>query len=310
MKSLDERDIVLVVDDSPAELGMLTDALEEAGLSVLVARDGTRALSLVDRIVPDIILMDALMPGPDGFETCHRLKQEKGLVHIPVIFMTGLADTEHILRGLQVGGVDYVTKPIVPDELIARIGVHLANARLAHSARTALDVAGRSLIALSPQKEILWCTPRARALCEAAGYFAANGTLALPGSLCGRISKLVASADRSRGPRTFSDIDGGGLQFAFIGQTGPEEFLFRISDRNQPDDVSIIEKNLALTHREAEVLLWISQGKSNRDIGEILGLSPRTVNKHLEQIFSKLAVENRTSAAILAVRTIASATTD
>ena len=118
-------------------------------MTVLVARDGEHALSIVERVTPDVVLMDAVMPGTDGFETCRQLKQNKALAHVPVIFMTGLSDTEHIIKGLEAGGVDYVTKPIVPGELLARIRVHLANARMAHSARAALDVFGRFLLAAS-----------------------------------------------------------------------------------------------------------------------------------------------------------------
>src|SRR5882724_5523311 len=128
------RSIVLVVDDSPNTLRMLTDAIEGAGMTVLVALDGEQALSLIERITPDVILMDAVMPGLDGFEICRRLKRHSALSHVPIIFMTGLSETEDIIKGLDAGGVDYVTKPIVPDELLARIRVHLANARLARSA--------------------------------------------------------------------------------------------------------------------------------------------------------------------------------
>ena len=110
---------------------------------MLVAREGEYALSIAEKIVPDVILMDALMPGTDGFAACRKLKQNRALAHVPVIFMTGLTDTEHIIEGLEAGGVDYISKPIVPSELLARIRVHLANARMAHSARAALDAFGR-----------------------------------------------------------------------------------------------------------------------------------------------------------------------
>jgi DNA-binding response OmpR family regulator len=132
-----DRDIVLVVDDSPETLRLLTDALEEAGMTVLVARAGEHALSIVEKVVPDVVLMDALMPGTDGFATCRKLKQNRALAHVPIIFMTGLSDTEHIIEGLEAGGVDYITKPIVPGEMLARIRVHLGNARMANSARAA-----------------------------------------------------------------------------------------------------------------------------------------------------------------------------
>src|SRR5271163_2508619 len=161
MRRSETRDIVLVVDDSPETLRMLTDAIEDAGMTVLVAREGEHALSIVEKLRPDVILMDAVMPGTDGFETCRRLKQNKALAHVPIVFMTGLSDTEHIIEGLEAGGVDYITKPIVPGELLARIRVHLANARIAHSARTALDVFGRFLLAASHTGRVLWCTPQA-----------------------------------------------------------------------------------------------------------------------------------------------------
>src|SRR5258707_2268369 len=159
-----KRDVALVVDDSPETLRLLTDALDGAGMTVMVALDGAAAMRIVDQITPDIVLLDAVMPGLDGFETCRRLKRDAGLANVPVIFMTGLAETEHIVRGLEAGGVDYVTKPIVIEEMLARIRVHLANARLTQSARAALDVSGRFLLAINRQGRIMWSTPQAQKL--------------------------------------------------------------------------------------------------------------------------------------------------
>src|SRR6476660_5298131 len=159
-----KRDVALVVDDSPETLRLLTDALDTAGMTVMLALDGAAAMRIVDQITPDIILLDAMMPGIDGFETCRRLKREAGLSNVPVIFMTGLADTEHIVRGLEAGGVDYVTKPIAIEEMLARIRVHLANARLTQSARAALDVSGRYLLAVNSLGKIMWATPQAQKL--------------------------------------------------------------------------------------------------------------------------------------------------
>ncbi len=156
------RDVALVIDDSPETLRLLTDALDAAGMTVMVALDGAAAMRIVEQITPDIILLDAVMPGMDGFETCRRLKRDAGLGHVPVIFMTGLAETEHIVRGLDAGGVDYVTKPIAIPEMLARIRVHLVNARLAQSARMALDVSGRFLFAANRQGTIVWATPQAQ----------------------------------------------------------------------------------------------------------------------------------------------------
>src|ERR1700736_401872 len=159
-----KRDLALVVDDSPETLRLLTDALDGAGMTVMVALDGASAMRIVDQITPDIVLLDAIMPGMDGFETCRRLKRDAGLDHVPIIFMPGLAETEHIVHGLEAGGVDYVTKPIVVEEMLARIRVHLANARMTQSARAALDVSGRYLLAVNSKGRLMWATPQAQKL--------------------------------------------------------------------------------------------------------------------------------------------------
>lgn len=305
MPDASRRDIVLVVDDSPETLSFLTDALEEAGMTVLVAVGGSSALDLVSRITPDVILMDAVMPGVDGFETCRRLKRIKELAHVPVLFMTGLSETEHIVRGLEAGGVDYVTKPIAPEELIARIKVHLGNARLAQSARIALDAAGRSLLATTRSGRLLWSTPQAGNLLGALFATADAEGFALPVDLQGWLERHHADPTQAGDSLTVpTDASGRRLLLTFVGQIGSDEYLFRLGESERAADEQLLKQRLPITLREAEVLLWIARGKSNRDVAEILGLSPRTVNKHLEQIFAKLGVENRTSAATLAIWTL------
>ena len=122
-----EGDVALIVDDVPENLSLLSDALSEAGYTVLVATDGLSALERLSRVVPDIILLDAVMPGIDGFETCRRIKQLDNVRHVPVIFMTGLTETEHVLQGFDAGGMDYITKPIEPSEVLARVATHIRN---------------------------------------------------------------------------------------------------------------------------------------------------------------------------------------
>jgi DNA-binding CsgD family transcriptional regulator len=101
------------------------------------------------------------------------------------------------------------------------------------------------------------------------------------------------------------DANGRQLSFSLLSRTGPNEYLYRLTDSGGGQEEAFIRQYLSLTTREAEVLIWIARGKSNRDISDILGISPRTVNKHLEQIFTKLGVENRASAAALAVGALA-----
>jgi DNA-binding response OmpR family regulator/DNA-binding CsgD family transcriptional regulator len=304
MRTNDARDIVLIVDDSPDTLRMLTDALEEAGMTALVALEGDQALAIVEKITPDIILMDAVMPSIDGFETCRRLKHNKALAHVPVIFMTGLSETQDIVKGLEAGGVDYVTKPIVPDELLARIRVHLANARLANSARAALDASGRYLLATDASGALLWCTPQtAKLLALAFADFHGPGYV-LPASVQEwiRLRSRLGVTSMSESIALVSESSPLKFQLSYVGQVAPDEILLRLIEAEAENDNLVLKRRLALTQRESEVLMWIARGKSNRDIAEILSLSPRTVNKHLEQIYAKLGVENRASAAALAVR--------
>jgi two-component system NtrC family sensor kinase len=117
---------ILVVDDTPANIGVLVDFLEENHLRVVVAQDGEEALERCRLVQPDLVLLDVMMPGIDGFETCRRLKQDASTAPIPVIFMTALTDTDSVVAAFDAGGVDYVTKPIQISEVLARIQTHLA----------------------------------------------------------------------------------------------------------------------------------------------------------------------------------------
>jgi DNA-binding NarL/FixJ family response regulator len=296
-----KRDVALVVDDSPETLRLLTDALDGAGMTVMVALDGASAMRIVDQITPDIVLLDAVMPGMDGFETCRRLKRDAGLDHVPIIFMTGLAETEHIVRGLEAGGVDYVTKPIAVEEMLARIRVHLANARLTQSARAALDVSGRYLLAVNAAGKIMWATPQAQKLLS--DSLAADGedNDVLPEPIpqwLDEAHKGKAAAKAAAMPTRHGNEQ---LRLQYMGKLGANEFLLRLAKDSGAEAPVEFSSELGLTTREGEVLSWLSKGKTNRDIAQILGLSPRTVDKHLEQIYSKLGVENRTAAAAIAV---------
>ncbi len=295
-----KRDVALVVDDSPETLRLLTDALDGAGMTVMVAMDGAAAMRIVDQITPDIVLLDAVMPGMDGFETCRRLKRDAGLSNVPVIFMTGLAETEHIVRGLEAGGVDYVTKPIVIEEMLARIRVHLANARLTQSARAALDVSGRYLLAVSRQGKIMWATPQAQKLLSDNLAAGTDDELVLPDPMLQWLEQAQKGKAGSKATAMASFPDDEQLRLQYMGKLGPNEFLLRLAKDTSTNAPAEFSSELGLTTREGEVLSWLSKGKTNRDIAQILGLSPRTVDKHLEQIYAKLGVENRTAAAAIA----------
>lgn len=298
------RDTVLVVDDSPETMGFLTDILDGAGYTVLIATDTVSALEVIDRITPDLVLMDAAMPAVKGFDVCRQLKRDKLLGDLPVIFMTDKAQKERVVEGLAAGGVDCVVKPFVVDELLARIRVHLDNARGTRGSRAALDATGCHLLSTDRAGQLRWCTPKARELLLRAYPERSDRDTALPLILVEKLLRMQSNPSGSHAPAAV-ETGSQRLEFTYLCTTGPEH-LFCLTETNLVDEHELLQMALPLTAREAEVLLWISRGKSNRDIGQILTISPRTINKHLERIFEKLGVENRASAAVQAVRTLAS----
>ena len=292
-------DIVLIVDDVPENLSLLHDALDESGYTVLVATNGESALQRARQSLPDVVLLDAVMPGMDGFEVARRLKADFVTHHIPIVFMTGLTETEHVVAAFAAGGADYVTKPIRPAEVLARISAHVHNARQMRQARTALDAFGQATVAVrASDGKLVWQTPLARDLLNE--YFAATGKFA-PVRLLAWIDEAIAAKSEGRPPGQLLCTSGAKrLLASFHDQTGDEEWLVVLREENDASAVESLMTAFRLTLREAEVLYWVTLGKTSKDIGDILGSSPRTVNKHLEHIFEKLGVETRTAAANMA----------
>ena len=296
MVNLAEKgNVVLVVDDSPETLGMLNQALEKSNMTTLVALEGIQAISIAKKMVPDIILLDAIMPKMDGFETCKKIKSDSHLKHIPIIFMTGLSDTDSVVKGFEVGGVDYLTKPINPVELIARMNVHLFNARATSSAQQALDSTGQNLYATDAFGKKIWATPRVESILE---------KLKVADKIC-EFDDAVAQwllRKPNEGNKLQFPLDQNQLIVTYIRLSSNGEYLLRLVDDQGEDEQSFLRNHFGITKREADVFLWLAKGKTNREIALILDMSPRTVNKHLEQLFKKLGVDNRTSAAGLAIQ--------
>ncbi|MBP6902642.1 MAG: response regulator [Burkholderiaceae bacterium] len=302
-------ELVLIVDDLPDNLALLHDALDEAGCTVLVATDGASAIARATEARPDVVLLDALMPGMDGFEVARRLKANPATAAIPIVFMTALTETEHVVAAFGAGGVDYVTKPIQPREVLARIRAHTRTAREQRQARQALDAFGHaSLVLRAGDGRLVWQTPLARSLLRE--HFGHEGAFA-PVPLIDWLRRESAQL-RAGQPATPLVWARGGRRLSFAlhpmaeeGEaTAPEaeadeagEWLVVASEH---DDAAVIEamvQAFRVTAREAEVLYWVAKGKTNRDIGDILGASPRTITKHMEHILQKLGVETRTAAA-------------
>lgn len=300
---------LLIVDDVPANLAMLTDAAGAAGFRVLLAEDGERALRLAARAQPDLILLDVLMPGLDGLATCRRLKANAATREIPVIFVTALGETVDKVAGLEAGGVDYVTKPLQPAEVLARVRVHLELRRLraklqaeiarraeAESAlRHSLD---RAVLVVSLEGEVLFSTVRASRLL--AHHFPGLASDALPTELLACIQaapgeparELVTPHGRVRVRR-----------FAEVGEA--ECATLWLEEIATPG--GLLQRHFGLTPREAEVLFWIAQGKSNPEIAVILANTTGTVKKQVASVLEKLGTENRLTAAKLTNEVLASA---
>ena len=269
-----QEDIVLLVDDLPQSLGALVQELEADGYTVLVAHSGEAALQRLDLVTPDAILLDARMPGLSGFETCRRLKANAAWSHIPVSFMTGLSDTANIVEGFDAGGVDHVVKPVRAQEVLARLGTHVRNARAVRLAREALDVGGHGVLVVDARDRIAWHSPQAR---RWLGEFF--------------LGTSVACADICVRWLAATDEDAGMGEVMWLPSVLP-------AGAAPPSRLA----SASLTPRETEVLSWSAKGKTNRDVSDILGMIPRTANKHLEHVFEMLGVETRAAAAALATR--------
>jgi DNA-binding response OmpR family regulator/DNA-binding CsgD family transcriptional regulator len=291
-----EKDLVLIVDDSPETLSLLNETLEKEGMETLVALEGNQALSIARKMIPDIIILDAVMPSMSGFDVCKKLKEDPELRAIPVIFMTGLSDTDSVVKGFDVGGIDYITKPIVNTELVARMRVHLANSRIALSAQSALDLAGQYIFAVDQTGNMLWSTPQVNQLLDMANHEGSglNEDLAIQ-------IKDWFDREPAMGMHFKLNASKQTLKVFFLGKASNNEYLLRLVNQDSANESSVLKSHWKLTTREAEVLFWIAKGKTNREVGQILGTSPRTINKHAENIYKKLEVENRTSAAAKAL---------
>lgn len=291
---------VLIVDDTPANLALLSDTLSEAKYRVLVATDGLSALEQIGYSKPDIILLDVVMPGIDGFETCNRLKSNPDTLDIPVLFMTGLSELDDLLRGFSEGGVDYIVKPIRPPEVLARIEVHLQQTRNRLRAEQLIQHHDFAALVANQQGIIHWLTPAAEQWLHNFGQeFAvtdeAGLNTRLPGKLLSLFQQWIPQLSNV-GSDAMEFKLGSGFNLSISPCDNDRGYLLLLHHEGDNWTPENLKERLKLTFREAEILMWISRGKTNKEIGLILNTSPRTVNKHLEHIFEKLGVSTRAAA--------------
>jgi len=297
MQKLRDKTTVLVVDDSPESLGMINMALDKAGIAVLIALNGQQALNVLQQITPDVILLDAVMPVMDGFECAQKIR--KILPLTPVIFMTGLTEVEDIVKAFDAGGNDYIIKPIHPEELLVRIRQHTNSVRMLTEAQKALDTMRQYVFSVNKSGSLLWATPQAQELLNQYQQQEVE-----PCELAETLSRWLPNGQAGHDlalPLKQQNIV---LTVNYFKQTEDDEYLLKIQSPNVEIDPGLLEESLSITSREAQVLLWLAHGKTNREIAEILEMSPRTVNKHLEQLYPKVGADNRTAAASVAIQTI------
>lgn len=289
---------VLVVDDTPANLGLVLESLGSAGFRVLVAESGARALELLAWQEVDLILLDMVMPGLDGMAVCARIKQHPSWKDLPLIFITAVDEPAQKVRALEAGAVDYISKPVHPPEVLARVRTHLElraarlclqqqNARLEAEIALRLDAEAqlaqsldRALLIADREGRLIFQTLRATHLLHKH----------LENHLPGRLPPELATAER------FTGTAGTLLLHRFMEKGNDALTVLYLIEEHAPPGPAELTK-LGLTPRQAEVLYWIAQGKTNAEIAIILGTSPRTVEKHVEQLLERLQVENRVAAA-------------
>ncbi|MFY9985288.1 MAG: DNA-binding response regulator [Chthoniobacterales bacterium] len=310
---------VLVVDDVPANADVVLNHLTAGGFRVLYAGSGARALKQLEYSVPDLILLDIKMPGLDGIETCRLIKQRPEWRNVPVIFITGADELSQKLAAFEAGGVDFVTKPILPEEVEARVRTHLRlrelqaeleqkNQALIEEIELRLDAEkqlearlDQAFVIASYEGGVHFSTRQAGILLQA--FFPSTSMTRLPEA----VVRWLASAERQR-PLIVQNSQKGDLQIDHLASSDSTNLaLLRLEQRNSCWGPKALQ-TLGLTPREAEVLYWITEGKTNPEIATILDTTLHTVKKHNNKLFAKLGVETRMAAARLAMSVLAGST--
>lgn len=289
---------VLVVDDTPANLGVVLESLGSAGFRVLMAESGERALELLARQAVDLVLLDVIMRGLDGFATFAEIRRHAAWSDIPVLFMTAVDDPAQKVRALEAGAVDYISKPVHPPEVLARVRTHL-ELRAARRELQRKNAALEAEIAVRADAE----TQLAQSLDRALLVVDADGRVVFQTLRATHLLyKHVPAHTPGRVPPEFKGAEkcttrtGTLLLRRFLGQGNDPLTVLQLTEESAPPGPAELTA-LGLTPRQAEVLYWIAQGKTNGETAVILGTSPRTIDKHVEQMLERLGVENRLAAA-------------
>lgn len=317
-----QGETVWVLSSDAQQARGLAELLEDAGYGALALESAAAALAQAAVAPPDLMLLDAQLVDGSGFDLARRLKALAQTSPAPIIFLADPSHPEHLVQALESGGADCVNQPVKPHELLARMAMHLAGARERRQARNALDAFGYATLTVRPHDgKLMWQTPLSRELlqryCPNHPPYASR-TAPEVQTWLQECLRCLQRGDAPR-PLVLSQGDGARLTLRLHQQTGDNESAASADSQEWAgDDWLIVMREVsdqavmqamrdifALTLREAEVLYWVVKGKTNKDVGDILGSSPMTVKKHLERVFVKLGVETRTAAAGKATARIA-----
>lgn len=301
---------ILVVDDVPANIGVLLDALSTE-FRLLVAENAESCLEQLPHAQPDLMLLDVRMPGISGFALFEQLKAHPQWAAIPVIFMTAIDVPAQKARALDLGAVDYVTKPIHVPEVIARVRTHLRlialqrdliarNEALETESTLRRDVEAQlrqsldqAIVATDSNGTILFATRRADTLLQL--YFPDRPRAVLPAAILPLL--LEPPQQHAPAPKVFCHPTNAARSLSlsvFSPAHSTAARLLLLEESGAKGPAALL--HLGLSNREAEVLFWIVEGKTHPEIAMILGTAIRTVHKHAENIYRKLNLENRAAA--------------
>lgn len=324
---------ILIVDDIPANITLLLNTLRDTDFHVLVAESGESALERLKYFVPDIILLDVAMPGMNGFQTCQRIKRNPNTADIPILFLTSHDETVNKVHGFQVGGVDYITKPIQIEEVIARVKTHITLSQLQQEAqaqneilearvleRTAelqAEIEQRKRNEIEKQKLLNILGTQSDQLSEMTQWLIGsqqqrhNETyITLQENMADDLSNIILQLHTYQNSLAKSSakeaVDFDDLQSALIGLNRLQS---RLQNSQQSESsISAQEREildstlLKLTAREREVLQLIVDGKSTSGIAELLSISETTIRSHRSHIMQKLDIEDSSALIKFAIR--------
>ena len=322
---------ILIIDDNRENLQLVVDCLNSQGFIPLTARNGEAGLKRAKMTQPNLILLDVQMPGIDGFETCRRLKADEATRQIPVIFMTIMENVEHKVKGFDVGGVDYITKPVQVKELLARIRTHLLIRNLQQTLQThnqqleervtertielvetnaalKTEIADRKKYQQEKDKLFEMVHRQSDQLRDLTSLMISSQQTSkqnladdLKQHIAQNLTVLQANLDVAQGLLDSSADDfkrnrsllQAHIRESFRALQQMQDTLTKMTE-NLDTDAQNLSENLLLklTTREREVLQLVVEGKSNNEIAKLLYVSPKTVYSHRYRIMDKLGVDN------------------